>query len=424
MAQAYLDPAEDAEMDEDPFGEDPATDERRYQLRKAAMHIANLFSDDYLWKHDPWRARVRGGVPVAELARSGFAELDCFGPEGSDPATAELLLEALRAHPRSSRLAENLPDLTVTGAPGAEVIRRAEQLDESVHPDLCTVFATPVPYDASNRDVLTFFRQWGEVTRVIRREWTDVGDMKRRKPGVFVVCDTPADAQQIIAAKPQYVSAGDAGGHFVPQLRVAMKRAAEEIWADSRVAAERDHAAQSKGLALRSARTMREQHNPYVARLPPAPAAPAAPAPGAAAAAAAAAPAPAAAPGLGPQTAAYLKPGQVLCIEGLAADAQWRDVRHFVQKGLQLNQGRQKNRIAYTHFEAAERRAFVCLKEPVAAAACERQSAAPVQLKGAVPRLTVAGDSQLAYLNAACQGGAAPPAATGGEPEAKRARST
>lgn len=393
---------EDEDDDDDEF--DEAKQQRQGKLRAAVLQVAKLLGDKYLWQHRAFRERVAShtdGIPLGQLAHSGFGELAALFPD--EPVTGALLAEAFRMHVSADGVLDagdifgddQLPTLVMAGGAGAERVRRRAALDLSRDPDLRTVFVRPIRFTASDIEIDEFFGKWGTIVDIQRREWIDrQDDKRRRKPGVFIVFNDVASAQKC-AEEAAYPVSADPGRFFIPTLQVAMKKSEEETWADEGLEGAKWGNAQRKRLKLDDLSALQ---NEYVAR-----AIPSAAAEGGAAAA----------PRLSGLALEFLQPGHVLRISGLAADVQWRDVRQFLQKDLGFKQGRGKSSIAYTHFDQAARRAFVILKKPdIASAVAEKQAAAPVVLKGGTPVIAVADAADLATLRAL--GGPAPVADAAG----------
>ena len=214
------------------------------------------------------------------------------------------------------------------------------------------VFATPLPFKASENEIKKFFARYGTIENIVRPEWVDAttGNAKK-KPSVVVTFQNADSASKCIANPPTYSKLGNLGDFFIPALTVApytgkKQNLGEGTETRHRFVAKQD-ATQTTEKLTRAAKDI-------------------------------------------------LKKDHILVIDGMSKDADWRDIRSFQQTTLRsFTKG--KRAVVYTMLSSSRSQAFIFCKSPDAGSIVLQMPQA--ELKGSVVTLRLCTDVDLKYLN-------------------------
>ncbi|KAJ9453239.1 hypothetical protein DIPPA_12328 [Diplonema papillatum] len=179
--------------------------------------IAELLVGDKVYENETWWQFLAGhpyGVPLDTFQKFGG---------GLENVTGQQVVEAFARQPHRGVVVEN------------GTIRPVDLPSEESHPNKRTIFATPIPFQATEREIKRFFEVFGPVDAIIRREWLDMSAAKdthdsragvrRKKPSVLIKFATPAAAAACIAAQPQFLlPPAPLGRFFIPKLTCSQKQ--------------------------------------------------------------------------------------------------------------------------------------------------------------------------------------------------------
>jgi hypothetical protein len=193
--------------------------------KKLKEAVERVFSKDFLFHRDnrAWHNIVvdEDGNPI---------DVECFQlATFSDVAANASPVPAAMGKEIASALASSKVVEAKTDASGQVVLRRKERLQLAEDPDLRTVFAKPIHFDATDDQIRGFFSQWGKVEAVERRQYlAGTAGNEKVRPSTFIVFSTIDEAAKCVAAKPSYgKGTTELGSMWIPQLTVVMKQAHE-----------------------------------------------------------------------------------------------------------------------------------------------------------------------------------------------------
>eukprot|EP01059_Diplonema_ambulator_P001957 TRINITY_DN11609_c0_g1_i1.p1 TRINITY_DN11609_c0_g1~~TRINITY_DN11609_c0_g1_i1.p1 ORF type:complete len:195 (+),score=30.18 TRINITY_DN11609_c0_g1_i1:78-662(+) len=140
--------------------------------REVRKKVKDLFDEETLYTHDTWWKLFEkrdNGVPIAQLR--------AFGGVLDRDDLEQVVVKAFSGKGRDSGI------VILDG-----YIRPEPRPSEDNHLYKRTVFATPIPFKATEEEIKNFFKQYGHIKRIDRREWKDMKDgLTRNKPGIYII---------------------------------------------------------------------------------------------------------------------------------------------------------------------------------------------------------------------------------------------
>eukprot|EP01060_Flectonema_neradi_P006969 TRINITY_DN14826_c0_g1_i2.p1 TRINITY_DN14826_c0_g1~~TRINITY_DN14826_c0_g1_i2.p1 ORF type:complete len:361 (+),score=68.52 TRINITY_DN14826_c0_g1_i2:83-1084(+) len=263
--------------------------------------VGRLLKVDHLEAHPEWMACFKDGKGVPYARFRTFAGLSRF--------TEDQLKEAIE-----DDIAMVAPHIVAENG-----LVRPKTVPTPSHDRM--VFATPLPFKASENEIKKFFSRFGTVENISRPEWVDATTGNAmKKPSAIITFANAETANKCIANPPDYKKLGNLGDFFIPALSVAPYTGKKQNFGKG---SETRHRFVQMEATDRKATTEN----------------------------------------LTPAAREVLNKEHILVIDGIPAGTDWKDIRAFQQSALRsFTKG--KRAVVYTLLSPTRGSAFVFCKSP------------------------------------------------------------